>query len=53
MTFRLFGLGMVLAVLSGCGHQQVKSQQNTAQLIPSYENSVAEVDMIEFGYRNY
>ncbi len=59
------GLGILIlaSTLIGCGHQPLKSQNSVLPLqleisessvkMKTLENSIAEIDMAEFGSRGY
>ena len=53
MKIRLFSLVFIMASVMGCSGNQVKATQSVHVSLPSLEDSVAQVDMSEFGYRGY
>jgi len=53
MKIRLMSLAFIMASVIGCSGQQVKPTQSAQAPLPSLDDSVANVDMSEFGYRGY
>ncbi len=53
MKIRLLSLVFIMASVMGCSGHQVKATQSAQAPLPSLDDSVADVDMSEFGYRGY
>ncbi len=53
MKFRLFSMVFIMASVMGCSGHQMKATQSAQVPLLSLDDSVANVDMSEFGYRGY
>ncbi len=53
MKARISSLIFLVVMMAGCSNNQIKTQETVIVSLPSIENSVADVDMSEFGYRGY
>jgi len=53
MKIRFFSLIFIMTSVVGCSGNQMKSTQSAQAPLPSLNDSVANVDMSEFGYRGY
>ncbi len=53
MKIRIISLIFVMTSIMGCSGQQMKVTESAQTPLPSFEDSVAQVDMSEFGYRGY
>jgi len=53
MKIRFFSLIFIMTSIMGCSGNQIKATQNAQVPLPSLDDSVANVDMSEFGYRGY
>ncbi len=53
MNLRVMSLVFIVIAVTGCSSTEMKPVENTQVVMLSIEDSVAEVDMSEFAYRNY
>jgi len=53
MKIRIVSLVFIMASVMGCSGNQIKDTPTAQAPLPSLDDSVADVDMSEFGYRGY